>query len=80
MTYADLKTTATEKLDDGLHSVKRVIKQRTNDLENLRDAAALRIRRAPLQTVAIASGSGLILGLVMGYARGRTRVHRAHKM
>ena len=80
MSYADLKTTATEKLDDGLHAAKRVIKQRAHDLEDLRDAAALQVRRAPLQTVAIAAGAGLVLGFVVGRTRGRARAPKLQKM
>lgn len=69
MTIADLKATAntaTEKLHEGLHAAKGVIRKTTNDLEDYRDATALRVRRAPLQAVMMAVGVGLVLGFVAG--------------
>jgi ElaB/YqjD/DUF883 family membrane-anchored ribosome-binding protein len=80
MAFADLKTVATEKIDDSVQAAKRVIRQRTNDLEDLRDAAALKIRRAPIQTVAIAASAGILLGFVIGAARGRARASRIKQM
>jgi len=74
MTIADLKATAhsaTGKLHDGLHAAKGVIRKTTNDLEDYRDATALRVRRAPLQAVMMAVGVGLVLGFVAGRARSR---------
>ncbi|MCR4375459.1 MAG: hypothetical protein NUW22_11470 [Acidobacteria bacterium] len=76
MTIADLKATAdsaNEKVHDGLRAAKGVIRKRTNDLADFRDASALRVRRAPLQTVAIAVGVGLVIGFVAGCARGKNR-------
>lgn len=69
MTIADLKATAntaTEKLHEGLHAAKGVIRKTTNGLEDYRDATALRVRRAPLQAVMMAVGVGLVLGFVAG--------------
>ncbi len=79
MNIGDLKTTATDRLDDRLHSVKRIVKQRSHDLEDLRDGATLRIRRSPFQTVGIAVGSGLVLGFLAGFSRGRRRASRVPK-
>jgi len=79
MVLTDLKATATEKLDDGVHAVKRVVRQRTQDLEDLRDATALKIRRSPFQSVAIGVGSGLIVGLAVGFLKGRARARNVPK-
>ncbi len=76
---ADFKTTATEKIGGKVHSAKRMLRKRANDLEDLRDATSLRIRRAPLQTMAIAVGSSLVLGWAIGYMRGRVRSGRMHE-
>ena len=76
MALTDLKTNATEKIDEGMHTVKKVMRQRAHELEDLRDATALKIRRAPFQTMAIAAGSGLMLGWAMGFAKGRARAMR----
>jgi ElaB/YqjD/DUF883 family membrane-anchored ribosome-binding protein len=73
MPVTDLKSTAADKLDESMHAMKRVVRQRTHDLEDLRDAAALKVRRSPLQAVAIGLGSGLLLGFVMGLATTRAR-------
>ena len=80
MASADQKTVATEKIHDRVQAAKRVIRQRTNDLEDLRDAATLKIRRAPIQTVAIAAGAGILLGFVIGATRGRARANRIQPM
>jgi hypothetical protein len=42
---------ATEALDDGLRAVKHTAKQRLNELEDRKDDAAIRVRKAPLATV-----------------------------
>lgn len=80
MALADLRTAATEKIDDGVHTVKRVIRQRANDIEDLRDAAALKVRRAPFQTMAMVAGAGLLMGFAMGLVRGRRRAPRIRQM
>lgn len=74
MALADIKTAATEKLDDGMLAAKRVIRQRTHDFQDLRDATALKVRRAPFQTIALSAGAGLMLGFVAGLVRGRNHV------
>jgi len=80
MALADIKTAATDKLDDGMLAAKRVIRQRTHDLQDLRDATALKVRRAPFQTLALAVGSGLMLGFVVGLVKGRAGANRVAKM
>jgi len=79
MVLTDLKTTATERLDEGVHAVKRVVRQRAHDLEDLRDATALKIRRSPFQALAIGIGSGLVVGLAVGFLKGRARTRAMPK-
>lgn len=76
MTIADLKATADsarEKVHDGLRAARGAVRKGTNDLADFRDASALKVRRAPLQAVAIAVGVGLVIGYVAGCARSKHR-------
>lgn len=58
-----LKAVASEAVEDGVRATKRVI---THGLDDLRDSAAYRIKRAPLVTVGLAFGVGILLGAVAG--------------
>lgn len=69
MATTPLKNAATEKIEDGLHAAKRFVQHRAHDLEDLRDAAGLKIRRAPLTSVALALGAGVLLGVALGSLR-----------
>ena len=66
MAIPNLKAISPETLEESLHAAKRALKQRTQELEDLRDAAALRIRKAPMESVGLALGVGVILGLAAG--------------
>ena len=61
-----LKTLASDAVEDGVHAAKRAITHGVHDLEDLRDSATHRIRRAPLMAVCLAFGAGLLLGAVCG--------------
>jgi hypothetical protein len=61
-----LKTLASDAVEDGVHAVTRVITHRLHELEDLRDSAAYRIKRAPLVAVGLALGAGVLLGVVFG--------------
>lgn len=63
-----LKAVAAEAVEDGVRATKRAITHGLHDLDDLRDTAAYRIKRAPLQTVALAFGVGILLGVVVGQA------------
>ena len=62
-----LKTLAADAVEDGLHAARRTVTRRIRDIEDLRDAAAYRIKRAPFATVAAALGAGILLGAVFGW-------------
>jgi ElaB/YqjD/DUF883 family membrane-anchored ribosome-binding protein len=68
-----LKTRASDAVEDGVHAAKRAITRGMHDLEDMRDSAAYRVKRAPLMTVGLAAGAGLLLGLVVGWIVGRAR-------
>ncbi len=61
-----LKTLASDALEDGVHAAKRAITHGLHELEDLRGSAAYRIKRAPLVTVGLALGAGILLGVAFG--------------
>lgn len=61
-----LKAVAAEAVEGGVRATKRAITHGLHDLDDLRDSAAYRIKRAPLQTVGLAFGVGILLGVVVG--------------
>lgn len=68
MAIADVAPTpASEVIDSSVQAAKRLIRHQMNEFEDLRDATALRVRKAPLTSVGIALGTGVLLGLAVGY-------------
>jgi len=68
------KSLAADAVEDGIHAARRAFKaakHRIEELGDLRDEAAYRVKRDPLKAVALAAGAGLVLGLVVGWAGGR---------
>ena len=68
-----LKDRAAEALDDSLKAVKRTAKQRMNELEDLKDDAAVRVKKAPLATVAVTFAAGLLFGVALGWFSHRPK-------
>lgn len=64
-----LKMLASDALEDGVHAAKRAMTHGMHDLDDLRDSAAYRIKRAPLMTVGLALGAGILLGVALGRIR-----------
>jgi len=62
-----LKTVATDAVEDSLHAARRAVVRGVHKMEDLADEAAHRVRKAPLASIAVAGGVGLLLGLVFGY-------------
>jgi len=61
--------TATEtkaQVMDAVADAKKAIVQGRHQLEDLRDTATYRVRRAPLTSVGIGFGAGILLGAVLG--------------
>ncbi len=55
-----------EKLEDGVDTAKRTVTRGLHNLEDLRDTASYRVKRAPLVTTAAAFGIGILLGAIVG--------------
>lgn len=59
---ADAKALAMDAVEDA----KRAIKSGKQRLEDARDTAAYRVKKAPLMSVGMGFGAGMLLGAVMG--------------
>jgi len=72
-----LKTLATDAMEDGVHAAKRAITRRMHDLDDLRESAAYRVKRAPLLAVGLAAAGGVLVGVALGWLgrRARQREH-----
>lgn len=68
MGVAELKPNLAEEVDVKLHEARRVLTRRAQEIEDLRDAAVLQIRKSPFQAVGIAVAAGMFLGLIAGVA------------
>ncbi len=69
-----LKSLAADAVDDGVHAAKRAIKsvrRRVQELDDLKDEAAYRVKRQPFKAVGIAVGVGFMLGMAVGLIGGR---------
>jgi hypothetical protein len=62
-----LKTLATDAVEDGVHAAKRAITRGLHDLDDLRESAAYRVKRAPLLTVSLAVAGGILVGIALGW-------------
>ncbi len=68
-----LKTLATDAVEDGVHAAKRAITRGMHDVEDLRESAAYRVKRAPLLTVSLAVAGGILFGVALGWLGRRAR-------
>jgi ElaB/YqjD/DUF883 family membrane-anchored ribosome-binding protein len=75
-----LKTLASDAVEDGLHAAKRAITLGTREVEDLRDAAAYRVKKAPLRSIAMAAGAGILVGLIVGRCGRRTTSRQTPKV
>ena len=69
-----LKSLAADAVEDGVHAAKRAIKsvqRRVEELGDLKDEAAHRVKRQPFKAVGIAVGVGFVLGVAVGWIGGR---------
>ena len=63
-----LKSVASDALEDGLYTARRAVKTAARDLSDVRDDASYRIKKAPMQSVAVAFGAGLCVAIAAGAA------------
>lgn len=68
-----LKSRASDLLEDGLHDARRTVARGMHDLEDFRDEAVVRVRRAPLAAVGLTFAAGLLLGLCVDWVGHRPR-------
>lgn len=66
-----LNVRLTDAVDDGVRGVKRSILRSVHSFEDARDAAAYRIKRAPLKSIALTAGGGLFVGTIVTWATRR---------
>ena len=69
-----LESLAADALEDGAHAVKRAMKSAKHGIEqlqDLKDEAAHRVKRQPVKALGIAVGVGLMLGMALGWIGGR---------
>lgn len=68
------KSLAADAVEDGVHAAKRAIKSvkhRVEELSDLKDEAAYRVKRQPFKAVGLAVGVGLVVGMAVGWIGGR---------
>ena len=61
-----LKTLAADAVEDGVHAAKRAVTRGAREIEEFRETAAYRIKKAPFLAVALAAGAGLLVGVICG--------------
>ncbi len=69
-----VKSLAADAVEDGVHAAKRAIKSvkhRVEELSDLKDEAAYRVKRQPFKALGIAVGVGLVVGMTVGWIGGR---------
>jgi len=66
LTVDKTATEAKAQVMDAVADAKKAIVQGKHQLEDLRDTATYRVRRAPLTSVGIGFGAGILLGAVLG--------------
>lgn len=69
-----------DAIEDGIHSARRAavtsVRHGVERMEDLKDEAAHRIKRAPLASVTLVGGAGLALGAALGFLCGRFSARR----
>jgi hypothetical protein len=74
------KSIVADAIEDGIHSARRAavtsVRRGVERIEDLQDEAVHRIKRAPLASVTLAGGAGLVLGAALGYMCGRFLARR----
>jgi len=66
LTVEETKAEAKAKVMDAVEDAKRAIVRRQRQFEDLKDTATYRIKKAPLASVAIGFGTGILFGALFG--------------
>ena len=67
LTVEDTKAEAKARVMDAVEDAKRAIVRGKHQFEDLRDTAAYRVKKAPLTSVGVSFGAGILLGAVFGF-------------
>lgn len=59
-----LRTLAADAVEDGVHTATRAVTRGVRGVEDLREEIAHRVKKAPLASLAVAAGAGLVLGVL----------------
>lgn len=68
-----LKARAAELFDEGTLLARKAYARRVREFEDLKDEAALKVRKAPFTAVGVTFGVGVLLGIVIGWVGRRPR-------
>lgn len=66
LTVEETKAEAKAKVMEAVEEAKRAIAKSKIQFEDLKDTATYRIKKAPLASVAIVFGAGILLGALFG--------------
>lgn len=69
-----LKSVGEDAVEDGVHAATRAIKSvqhRVEELGDLKDEAAYRVKRQPFKALGLAVGVGLVFGVAVAWLGGR---------
>ena len=64
---AQLKARAGELVDEGTLMARRAYARRVREFEDMKDEAALKVRKAPFTAVGLTFAVGVLLGVVIGW-------------
>ena len=62
-----------EAYEDGARAARKTLTRKVHDLEDLRDDAVVKVRKAPLSAVGVTFGIGFFVGVAIGWAGHRPR-------
>ena len=71
LTVEETKAEAKAKVMEAVEEAKRAIAKSKHQFEDLRDTAQYRIKKAPLTSVGLGFGAGVLLGAIAGLIIGK---------
>ena len=77
LTVEETKAEAKARVMDAVEDAKRAVERRKRQFDDLKDDAAYRVKKAPLMSVGIGFGAGLLLGAVVAVIAGKASKNKA---
>ena len=77
LTVDETKAEAKARVMDAVEDAKRAVERRKRQFEDLKDDAAYRVKKAPLMSVGIGFGAGLLLGAACMAIAGKVAKNKA---